>query len=211
MSAIKHKEVRKAANNLRQKDDISLVDVLTLAEASIHSMKTFIDSLDSTIYREFREIADYIQKTKQEIGHLQANDLRTKHIPQAGHELSAVVSSTEEATTKIMECAELILEADSSDPDTYQQTVNGKVMDIFEACSFQDLTGQRITKVVDTLEHIEKRVSRFASAIRAKDSDETISEQEAKHKKRKEDLLLHGPAREGEGVSQSDIDALLNS
>jgi len=211
MSSPQHTEVCEAADSLRNKDDISLVDVLTLAEASIHSMKTFIDSLDSTIYREFREIVEYIQKTKQEIGHLQANDLRTKHIPQAGHELSAVVSSTEEATTKIMECAELILEADSSDPDTYQQTVNGKVMDIFEACSFQDLTGQRITKVVDTLEHIEKRVSRFASAIRAKDSDETISEQEAKHKKRKEDLLLHGPAREGEGVSQSDIDALLNS
>ena len=185
MSAIKHKEVRKAANNLRQKDDISLVDVLTLAEASIHSMKTFIDSLDSTIYREFREIADYIQKTKQEIGHLQANDLKSNHIPEAGHELDIVVTTTEEATTKIMECAEAILDADISDVKAYQELINSKVMEIFEACSFQDLTGQRISKVIETLEHIETRVSRFASAIGADDSDRPANAKEAKRKKRK--------------------------
>jgi chemotaxis protein CheZ len=205
-----HAQVRKAADGLRKKDDISLVDVLTLAEASIHSMKSFIDSLDSTIYSEFREIAVYIQNTKTEIGHLQANDLQSKHIPEAGNELSAVVTSTEEATTKIMECAESILEADSSDPETYKQLIDDKMMIIFEACSFQDITGQRISKVVETLEHIESRVSRFAVAIGAEDSVEPVSGKEAKRKKRKKDQILNGPAMEGEGVSQDDIDALLN-
>ncbi len=61
MSSNKHAEVLKAADGFRKKDDISLIDVLTLAETSIRSMKTFIDSLDSTIYREFRDIAEYIQ------------------------------------------------------------------------------------------------------------------------------------------------------
>lgn len=211
MSSKKHAEVREAADGLRKKDDISLVDVLSLAEASIHSMKSFIDSLDSKVYGEFREIADYIKNTKSEIGHLQANDLSSNHIPEAGSELSAVVSSTEEATTKIMECAEEILDADSSDPEAYQKLVNDKVMVIFEACSFQDITGQRISKVVETLEHIESRVSRFASAIGAEDTEQPSSEKEDKRKKRKKDLILNGPAMDGEGVSQDDIDALLNS
>lgn len=211
MSKKSHAEVREAADGLRKKEDISLIDVLTLAEASIHSMKTFIDSLDSTIYREFREIAEYIQNTKSEIGHLQANDLRSKHIPEAGNELSAVVTSTEQATTKIMECAEAILEADTSDTEAYQQIVNDKVMDIFEACSFQDITGQRISKVVETLEHIETRVSRFAAAIGAEDSDQPACEKEVRRKKRKKDQILNGPAQEGEGVSQDDIDALLDN
>ncbi len=210
MSKQSHAEVREAADGLRDKDDISLIDVLSLAEASIHSMKSFIDSLDSKIYSEFREIAEYIQNTKSEIGHLQANDLQSKHIPEAGEELSAVVTSTEEATTKIMECAEAILEADPSDHEAYQQTVNDKMMIIFEACSFQDITGQRISKVVETLEHIESRVSRFAAAIGAEDSDQPASEKEEKRKKRKKDLILNGPAQEGAGVSQDDIDALLN-
>lgn len=210
MASQSHAAVRAAADGLSEKEDISLVDVLTLAEASIRSMKSFIDSLDSKVYDEFREIAQYIQKTKSEIGHLQANDLRSKHIPEAGHELGAVVSSTEEATTKIMECAESILEADASDADAYQQLVNDKVMIIFEACSFQDLTGQRIAKVVETLEHIEARVARFAAAIGAEDIQGDASEKETKRNKRKKDLILNGPAKKGEGVSQDDVDALLN-
>ena len=210
MSSQKHAAVRKAADGIRKKDDISLVDVLTLAEASIRSMKSFIDSLDSSIYREFRDIAEYIQNTKREIGHLQSNDLRSKHIPEAGHELSEVVTATENATTQIMECAEAILEADASDPDAYQQLVNDKIMVIFEACSFQDLTGQRISKVVETLEHIEARVGRFASAIGAKDELDAATKEEKKRKKRKKELLLNGPAKTGEEVSQDDVDALLN-
>jgi chemotaxis protein CheZ len=211
MSAKTHAEVRKAADGLSRKDDISLVDVLTLAEASIRSMKSFIDSLDSKIYSEFREIAEYIQNTKLEIGRLQANDLRSRHIPEADQQLSAVVASTEEATTKIIECAEAIIDADPEDEEAYRQLVNDKVMIIFEACSFQDLTGQRIAKVVETLEHIETRVSRFASAIGAEDHDGTANEKEAHRSKRKKDLLLSGPAAKGEGVSQDDIDSLLNT
>ncbi len=210
MSSKSHAEVLAAADGLREKDDISLVDVLTLAEASIQSMKSFIDSLDSKVYSEFREIAGYIQKTKSEIGHLQANDLRSKRIPEAGDELSAIVTSTEEATTQIMECAEAILEADTEDHEAYQKLVNDKVLTIFESCSFQDLTGQRISRVVETLEHIESRVGRFAAAIGAEDSCDVLDEKEEKREKRKKDLILNGPANDGEGVSQDDIDALLN-
>ena len=141
---------------------------------------------------------------------MQAHDLKSKHIPEAGHELSVVVTTTEEATTKIMECAEEILDADTSDVKAYKELVDSKVMEIFEACSFQDLTGQRISKVIETLEHIETRVGRFASAIGADDSKGPVSEKGAKRKKRKKDLILNGPALQGQGVSQDEIDALLN-
>ena len=211
MSSTKHAEVLKAADGLSKKSDISLIDVLTLAETSIRSMKSFVDSLDSAVYKEFREIANYIQNTKTEIGHLQANDMRSKHIPEAGLELGAVVSSTEDATSKIMECAESVLDADPSDPEAYHQFVNDKMMLIFEACSFQDLTGQRISKVVETLEYIDSRISRFASAIGAEDTQAPESAKEKKRQKRKKDQILNGPALEGEGVNQDDIDALLNT
>lgn len=107
-----------------------------------------------------------------------------------------------------------ILDADTSDAEAYQQLVNDKVMVIFGACSFQDITGQRISKVVETLEHIESRVSHFASAIGAEDTELPSSEREDKRKKRKKrknDLILNGPAMDGKGVSQDDIDALLNN
>jgi chemotaxis protein CheZ len=79
---------------------------------------------------------------------------------------------------------------------------------IFEACSFQDLTGQRIAKVVETLEHIESRVARFATAVRVEEAAVLMSERELAEVERKRRLLLHGPQAEGKGIGQNDIDQL---
>src|SRR6266571_2073594 len=117
--------------------------------------------MDAAFHRELREIADYIQAMKREIGSLQANDLRETRIPAAGQELDAIVQATETATHAIMECAETVMGAAAADPSAYKALVDEKMLVIFEACSFQDITGQRIAKVLETLQHIEERVSRF--------------------------------------------------
>jgi chemotaxis protein CheZ len=191
--------------------DISLVEIMSLAELMVGSMQTFFKELDTNIYREFRELADYIGTAKNEIGRLQANDLSDNYIPSAGEELDAIVAATESATNTIMEAAENIMEADPADTDAYQGVVNDAVMQIFEACSFQDITGQRITKIVETLQHIDDRVSRFAEALGASDVGGHYDQAEAERDHRKQELLLHGPQALGEAVSQNDIDALLGS
>ena len=63
------------------------------------------------VYRELREIADYIESMQQEIGALQVNDLKNSRIPAAGEELGAIVQATEAATNTIMECAETVMAA----------------------------------------------------------------------------------------------------
>jgi chemotaxis protein CheZ len=145
---------------------------------------------------------------KKEIAALQVNELKDSRIPAAGHELGAIVKQTEQATNDIMECAEELMAADASDPAAYKALVDAKMLVIFEACSFQDLTGQRIAKVVETLEHIEARVARFASAVRVDEAASLLSEREAAERTRKEQLLLHGPQSEGKGIGQRDIDQL---
>jgi len=194
-----------------QEGEISLVEIMSLAELMVGSMQTFFKELDTNIYKEFRELADYIGTAKNEIGRLQAGDLSDNYIPSAGEELDAIVTATENATNTIMEAAENIMEADPSDPDAYQGVVNDAVMEIFEACSFQDITGQRITKIVETLQHIDDRVSRFASALGASDVGGHFDQEEAIREQRKQDLLLNGPQGVDEAVSQDDIDALLGS
>jgi chemotaxis protein CheZ len=87
--------------------------------------------------------------------------------------------------------------------------VEEKMLVIFEACSFQDITGQRIAKVVATLEHIEQRVARFAAAVRATDLGGYLNEVEQARAERRQRLLLNGPARDGEGIGQTDVDRLL--
>lgn len=190
--------------------DVQLNDVMSMAEIMMNSMHGFFKSMDVAVYKEMRDIASYIEKAKGDISSLQANKLKGEHIPVAGRELDEVVAATERATNTIMENAENIMGTDPSDHDAYQAAVNEGLMNIFEACSFQDITGQRINKVVGTLKHIEDRVSKFASATGIQDGDVEMSNEEAVQAQRKKDLILHGPQDAEEATAQDDIDAMFD-
>ena len=194
----------------KNRDQTTLADVLTLAEISARAMHRFFEDMDSAVYRELREIAGYIESLKREIGALKANDIKSSRIPAAGMELSAVCKATEAATNTIMECAEAVMAADSRDPAAYKALVSDQMMIIFEACSFQDITGQRIAKVVETLQLIDERVSRFAKAIAASDSTAAATDRENAREERRQRLLLNGPQLEGPQTSQSEVDAMFS-
>jgi chemotaxis protein CheZ len=68
----------------------------------------------------------------------------------SGLELQAVIEGSEAAATRIMAAAEAIAAAVPAD-SALAQHVNA----IFEACSFHDLTGQRVRRAVDHLQHVE--------------------------------------------------------
>src|SRR5262249_52634610 len=171
--------------------------------------QSFFHAMDARVYGELREIARYIESMRHTIGMLQVNELKDSRIPSAGQELGAIVKSTEQATNTIMECAEAVMAADAADPAAYKELVEAKMMVIFEACSFQDITGQRIAKVVETLEHIETRVARFADVIQQKDLDGFLNEHERSRAERKKNLMLNGPQLEGHGNAQNAVDQLL--
>jgi chemotaxis protein CheZ len=164
--------------------------------------------MDSAVNRELREIAEYIKSMRREIGALQVNELKQSRIPAAGLELDAIVKATEKATNTIMTSAEAVMAADTSDAEAFKTLVDSKMLDIFEACSFQDITGQRVAKVVETLEHIEARVSRFAAAVHTRDLEGVLTERERVREERKRRLLLNGPQFEGEGIAQKEVDQL---
>ena len=192
----------------KRAEDVALADLVALAELTAESLQTFFATLDTAIYRELRDIAADIDDMKAEIGALQANELKESRIPAAGQELGAIVKATEAATHAIMECAETVMAADASDAAAYKALVDQQMMRVFEACSFQDITGQRIAKVVETLQQIEQRVSRFVDAMRAKDLSGFIDEHERDRAERKSRFMLNGPAREGEGIAQAQVDRL---
>jgi len=190
-------------------DDIALVDLMASAEHLVASMHTIFGALDSSIFREFGQIANSITQARDEIGRLQPSDITTDHIPCAGRELEAIITATEDATNTIMDAAETLLEMEAKDLDTYKAAVEGEVMRIFEACSFQDITGQRVSKVVEALQDIDERVSRISAAFGTEGAGAEKSDREIARDSRKKDQILNGPALAGEGVDQGDIDKLL--
>ncbi|WP_417317021.1 protein phosphatase CheZ [Emcibacter sp.] len=198
-------------DKLRQGDHtpVSLPDVAALTEVLMRSTESYFRSIDLTLYQECQSLADYINDAKSEIASLSADHSDDAQIPRAGQELEAIVQQTESATNTIMEAAERIMSADPEDHEAYQSCVNDAVMEIFEACSFQDITGQRISKVVGTLEYVEDRVDRLINILGLQEGD-VAKTNEDQEEVDEEKALLNGPALEGEGIDQNEIDALLN-
>jgi len=206
------KQIQLLVDSLRKQDttQLSLTDVASVTEVLIGTMSVFFKSIDTSIYRECRSLSDYISNARKEIASLQPGDLESARIPRAGLELDAIVQQTEEATNTIMEAAEEIMGLDPDDKDNYVATSQDAVMRIFEACSFQDITGQRISKVVETLAHIETRVMELRDLLGVTDKD--IEEaKEAAGPISEDKSLLSGPALEGEGINQSEVDALMGT
>ena len=73
---------------------------------------------------------------------------------------------------------------------------------IYEACSFQDITGQRITKVVATLKTIEAKVAQIVATFGGSDRGRAI----AAAAETGEAALLNGPQHPAVAMDQSDID-----
>ncbi len=187
--------------------DPRLVAVLDLSQQLVDAMQAFFSALDRSVYDEFRYIGDYIAQMRREISALRPNAMHDDHIPSAGAELEAITRHTEQATNTIIGAAEAIMAADPSEAEAYQRLVNARVLEIFEACSFQDITGQRVRKVIDTLQHIEAHVGRFAKIMGVEDAPTDESERD----RRRRDLLLNGPAIGGPETKQSDIDAMFEA
>lgn len=211
MARVKTQQLDKIIGCIKQQreKEVTFAEVLAMAENAARSLQIFFETMDTTVYRELREIAGYIETMKQEIGDLQAHEIKENRIPAAGQELGAIVKATESATHTIMECAEAVMAASIDDPAAYKALVDEEMVLVFEACSFQDITGQRIAKVIETLQHIEVRVSRFATVLSVQDNHSFATEEERARAERKRRLLLHGPSPEDQAINQSEVDALI--
>lgn len=166
----------------------------------------------STLFEELEALAQYIQDAKKEIAALNPAEVKEEFLPTAADELDAIIEATADATNAIMDSTEKI-EDEISVLDCDSEALMQSTTRIYEACGFQDITGQRISKVVNTLKDIERKVDDllvvFAEATIAgteKTSDKPVGEdmKDGSH-------LLNGPQGNDKAKSQLEIDALLAS
>ena len=179
------------------------------------SMTGDISASDLRLYKELEELARYIHHAKAEIAALRPHDIRESHIPTATDELDAVIGATEAATNTIMDACDTISGlAGNLDPE-HSAVLIDCVTRVFEACNFQDITGQRISKVVKTLKTIEARVDALILAFGEQAGhSETVVAVAAEPPAGGLDAdlaLLHGPSLPGTAIDQDEIDRLLAS
>jgi chemotaxis protein CheZ len=202
------KQLEQARAATKQK--LSSDDITTIIREVVGSLEGDVTASDLKFYKELRALADYIRDAKAQIASIKPKEIGSDFIPKASDELDAVVGATEEATNKIMDvCDEISTFAATLSPEANERLV-GFTTRIFEACNFQDITGQRITKVVHTLKHIDVKVEALISALGEEISHVAEAEKPAENRPLTDDDLLNGPQMPGQGVNQDDIDKLFD-
>lgn len=181
---------------------------------------------DSFLRTEIEKLALYIAEAKNEIFSIappmqatekEETDAAGNKIMVAGLELTEVVKATEEATNSILDATDEIIRHAG---EMSEKEVSAKITDaanrIYDACTFQDITGQRINKVAKTLEDVEFRVNRLVSLF--SDSNQHIQDLESwkereqlRGDKRPDASLMNGPALSNSAPSQEEIDKLFGS
>ncbi len=188
--------------------DPALLDAMI--KSVVASLAGDISLADLQLYREVETLADYIQTVRRDIAGLRPDDISALHIPVATDELDAVVEATADATGIILSGMEDIERLAAGVPPELARPLGDIVVKVYEACSFQDITGQRITKVVKALRHIESKIDALLAvfgpdlSIGAPRSPDDAGEGSAAS-------LLNGPQLPQAANSQDEIDALLAS
>ncbi|MBL4615571.1 MAG: protein phosphatase CheZ [Magnetovibrio sp.] len=171
------------------------------------------------VYAELEQLAAYIDAARREIAHIRPHDVKDEYLPDAADELNAVVEATADATNAIMDSCDAI-EAVMGEVSA---ETSSKLMDattrIYEACTFQDITGQRIGKVVTALQNIEERIDALLHTLgdeqiipKAKSTTKPKTKSKIENNKVITDAdLLEGPQLGDKAKSQAEIDALLAS
>ena len=211
-SGEQYQEIMTAINALRkQLDPAPVVDVVQSDIAEVKASEEL-----EKLRQELQELSDVILETRREIASLQSSKSGQK-LNSMTDQLDAVVGDTETATNAILEAVEMIedknesLELHASTPEETEciEAISSSVMKIYEACNFQDVTGQRISKVVTTLAFVDERISKMIDILGGEEElqDLEVVELEAHFD---EDVELSGPQPDGHEISQDEIDSLFD-
>ena len=165
---------------------------------------------EATLLAELEALGREVKRAKSEIAALRVDDINHSHIPAATDELDAVVEHTAEATNTILDSCEKLEVLQATLSGEAAETVAAAVTRIYEACSFQDITGQRIGKVVSALKAIERRVAAVTATFGRAGGEEPAVEPVADGRTEGE-RLANGPQLPTAASSQAEVDRLLAS
>lgn len=154
----------------------------------------------AALLAEVEQLGRTIANHRQELAALRMEE-SAAGLSSATDELDAIVDATAAATNAILDCVETVEQVAAAIPPAQAEALRLATTRIYEACKFQDITGQRVTKVVATLKTIEARIAAIVAfgPLPAAPVQKPAAVQ-----------LLNGPQLPGNGVDQASIDALFD-
>ncbi len=175
----------------------------------------FSESLAARV--EIAQMVKMIGRAKLEIAAIKHPSSQDDRMQLAASELDAIVVATETSTQDVLAASEQIeayvrdltaLHPEDGELITLGDQIANEIIKIFEACNFQDITGQRINKVIKTIRFIEEKILAMINiwGMEAFMDLPMPSESSAYG----EDSLMNGPQLENQGITQDEINALFD-
>ena len=180
-------------------------------------MRMVEDKIDFGILEEnLQSLFSYIQRVRMEIAALNRDSDGVDKFATMGEQLDAIVESTKEATDVIMDSLEkngdVVGKLQKLLTDQDQIALLSQILDnnnaVFEACAFQDLTGQRVTKIIKSVTYVEDRVNNLMEIWGRKELEKIKIESNVDLTA--DEKLLHGPQLKADAISQDEIDKLFD-
>lgn len=205
--------VAERVDEIRQQNGerILLDDVKSVVDGLIDGLVAEAGAENRQMETELREVLNYVVRAKQEFMSIGPRSLSSKKIPDASEELNAILGTTEEAAGQIMDAADRIGELAATVGGPTGEELQNISTGLFEASAFQDICGQRITKVLGILKFLEGRLTKLAETLgdsRLEEEDDSV-EFDADGFAVDPGKLTHGPQLEADAISQAEVDALL--
>jgi chemotaxis protein CheZ len=218
-AAVRHNEIMQALTDLRGRITVTPPGASSAADAHHPQPPTPARDegpTEAALRCELRALHGAIDDTRREIAALRQMGKPPAHLATATDELDAVVHATESATECILAASERIDELltglrnqAGAEEVAGIEAIGEQVTRIFESCNFQDITGQRITKVVNALKFVEERVNRMIEVLGGTEAIEEVeaaAPAAASPPPDDDSHLLCGPQLDQHKISQDDID-----
>ena len=184
-------------------------DLRQLLDSFFNDLSVAWESEQQEIITALRSMLEELTLAKDELLQIRPNAVSKQEIPQARDQLNAITQATELAANCILDAAEKLGDFSAADEAADKEALGEISTTLFEASTFQDICGQRITKVLGVFSKVELGLARVAeligdTALVEEAPDEGVWDEDP-------DRLLEGPQLEGKGNDQEGIDALLAS
>ena len=182
--------------------------VVDLVRAVVSVRGGALEARQSELQAELDELGRHLAVAKAEIADLYVDEVMARQIPAASSELDAIVQHTASATDTILDSCEVVDRIAGQLAGNDGQELQEATSRIYEACSFQDVTGQRITKVMAALKTIDARLTAIGYGLSSATTPEAAA---ALMDGVADGALMNGPQLPGHGTDQGEIDRILAS
>ncbi|NDE90121.1 MAG: hypothetical protein EB059_03145 [Alphaproteobacteria bacterium] len=187
-----------------EKGDFNALDVGELFEQISAMTDPSKIVLSQKLSEEVGLLLVFIEKVKNEISAIGVPDSEGKIMGDASLHLDAVIKASEEAGHAIMDAVDAIQTAANAIGGEHQKAIGDAITKIYEACNFQDITSQRVNKVIKVLSELDVRVNNTLKLLSAQTMSVDIEKEIITDDRR----FLNGPQLPDKAPSQADIDAL---